>query len=86
VKPILVLIVESLRLIGRCRFGAMIDLLPDLLDISPSWHRALKAILTHPAGFNLRNRLSHAAHAIHTALWLELMGTMAPLKLGLIHG
>lgn len=39
--------------------GAMIDLLPDLLDIGPSWHRALKTILTHPAGFNLRNRLSH---------------------------
>jgi hypothetical protein len=44
------------------------------------WLRALKTILTHPAGINLRNRLSHgverfidpghAALALHTALWL----------------
>lgn len=68
--------------------GAMLDLLPDFYDISPGWQRALKTILTHPAGFNLRNRLSHgieqysdpghAALAIHTAFWLATLTPKPP--------
>jgi hypothetical protein len=69
--------------------GAMLDLLPDFYDISPGWLRTLKTILTHPAGFNLRNRLSHgveqyndpgrAALAIHTALWLATLKPKPPV-------
>jgi hypothetical protein len=69
--------------------GVMLDLLPDFYVVSPGWLRALKTILTHPAGFNLRNRLSHgverysdpghAALAIHTALWLTTLTPKAPV-------
>lgn len=60
--------------------GVMLDLLPDYYDVTEGCVHCLKTILTHPAGFNFRNKLSHgiemygdpgtAAIVIHTALWL----------------
>ncbi|GAS95643.1 uncharacterized protein RMCC_2609 [Mycolicibacterium canariasense] len=63
--------------------GAMIDLLPERFTLSQSRHRFLKATLTHPLGFNLRNQLSHgillystsaaAALVLHTLLTVSLI-------------
>jgi hypothetical protein len=68
--------------------GAMLELLPEFYDIGLGSLRALKTILTHPAGFNLRNRLSHgidqysdpghAVLAIHTALSLAMLSQKPP--------
>lgn len=69
--------------------GAMLDLMPNFYDISTGRLHALKTILTHPAGFNLRNRLSHgverysdpghAALAVHTALWFATLTPKPPV-------
>jgi hypothetical protein len=63
--------------------GAMIDLLPSRFTLSQSRYRFLKATLTHPLGFNLRNQLSHgmglfntspvAALVLHTLLTVTLI-------------
>jgi hypothetical protein len=68
--------------------GAMLDLLPELFGLSPSYLRFLKVVLTHPAGFNLRNRLAHgineysdpghAALVIHTVLVLATLTPPTP--------
>jgi hypothetical protein len=47
--------------------GAMIDLLPDGFTVSQSRFRFLKATLTHPLGFNLRNQLSHGMLLYNTS-------------------
>jgi len=61
----------------------MIDLLADRFTLSQSRYRFLKATLTHPLGFNLRNQLSHgmtlyntspaAALVLHTLLTVTLI-------------
>jgi Domain of unknown function (DUF4209) len=63
--------------------GAMINLLSDGFTVSQSRFRFLKATLTHPLGFNLRNQLSHgmllynaspaAALVLHTLLSVMLI-------------
>lgn len=47
--------------------GAMIDLLPERFTLSQSRYRFLKATLTHPLGFNLRNQLSHGINLYNTS-------------------
>lgn len=70
--------------------GAMIDLLPGVFTLSDSRYRFLKATLTHPLGFNLRNQLSHgiglynssqaAALVLHTLLTVSLITQKPPTK------
>jgi len=63
--------------------GAMLVILSEEFDISESMFRFLKVVLVEPAGFNVRNRLSHgiddfgdpgtAATLLHTALFLATL-------------
>jgi Domain of unknown function (DUF4209) len=63
--------------------GGMLSLLPGRFDISESRVRFLRALLTEPAGFNLRNHLAHGTHdysdpgvaalLIHAALHIAML-------------
>lgn len=72
--------------------GAMIDLLSGAFTLSHSRYRFLKATLTHPLGFNLRNQLAHgiglfnssqaAALVMHTLLTVTLITQKPPTEGG----
>jgi hypothetical protein len=65
---------QSIRRPGQYPgLGAMIDLLPERFTLSQSRYRFIKATLTHPLVFNLRNQLSHGMALYNTSLAAALV-------------